>query len=91
MAAALPLPSLADLLLHSLRSHARGLVLMGVRDGRTRRGKVFRGSNGVTRPARAGEAGWWHRLRSLADIPVPGLGQAPAPAAGTRRTSVKKA
>jgi len=57
------------------------LVLwMGARDPRTRKGKVFRGSGGLARPAKAGLQGWWHRLRSLADIKLPA---APS-TAGTR-------
>lgn len=82
MAAITVLPSTMDALIHGLRRS--GLVLMGVRDARTRRGKVFKGSNGVSRPGPSNKSGWWHRVRSLADIPVPGLGQAPPPSAARK-------
>ena len=46
------------------------LLWMGARDPRTRKGKVFKGSNGLARSKPANATGWWHRLKSLADIPL---------------------
>lgn len=61
-----------------------GMLLMGRRDARTRRGKVFRSSNGTTRPKPAPTrgTGWWSGAASVADVPpVP-----PAPPAAGPNT-----
>ena len=68
------------------------LLWMGARDARTRKGKVFKGSNGLARPAKAGASsggatGWWHRLRSLADIPVAGGGRGDGGGGGAGRSA----
>jgi len=42
---------------------------MGKRDPRTKRGKIFKGTNGVTRPGRSGETGWHSGLGSSAEVP----------------------
>ena len=57
--------------LGSLASWRDGTLLwMGARDPRTRKGKVFRGSNGLARAKPANATGWWHKLKSLVEIPV---------------------
>ena len=69
----LPLPppsSLPPFLTHS-----------GRRDPRTRAGKRFRGSNGVTRPKPARATGWWSGVEGVDGVPpVP----APPPPGGKR-------
>ena len=44
-------------------------LLMGKRDPRTKKGKIFRGTNGVARPPRGTETGWHSGLRSSAEVP----------------------
>ena len=42
---------------------------MGKRDPRTKKGKIFKGTNGVSRPPRSTETGWHSGLRSSAEVP----------------------
>ena len=55
---------------------------MGKRDPRTKKGKIFKGTNGVSRPARGAETGWHSGLRSSAEVPP-----IPPPPPGRTKTS----
>jgi len=71
----LDLPPSSPPFLTSSRTHS------GRRDPRTRAGKRFRGSNGVTRPKPARATGWWSGVEGVDGVPpVP----APPPPGGKR-------
>ena len=82
------LPSLTRTPLMDRATVLAGLLLMGARDPRTRKGNVFKGSNGLARAKPANATGWWHRLRSLGDIP---LAQPPVAGGAAASGGVRKA
>lgn len=71
----------------SSSSPSSPFLLMGKRDARSKRGKIFRGSNGVSRPASRRETGWWSGLSSASQVPPVPRPPPPSPSAAAAAAS----